>query len=69
MVSALRPGAAVPRCDRLHPFTALSNPVFTDNQAALPIFNPAGYQGEEAARRPYPLLLLNDGQNLFFDQE
>ncbi len=41
--------------------------------AALPGFNslpppPPGYSREEAARHPYPLLLLNDGQNLFDDR-
>ena len=27
----------------------------------------AGYSREEAARRPFPILLLNDGQNVFED--
>lgn len=40
-----------------------------EGKRMLRVWLPPGYQGEEAARRPYPLLLLNDGQNLFFDQE
>jgi enterochelin esterase-like enzyme len=35
----------------------------------LRVWLPPGYQREEAARRPLPLLLLHDGQNLFFDKE
>ncbi len=42
-------------------------PASSNNRIHLP--SAAGYQREEAARRPYPLLLLNDGQNLFFDKE
>ena len=51
MVSALHPRAAALGCDRFHPCTALSNPVSTDNQAALPILKSSTLQAIMGRRR------------------
>ena len=44
-------------------------PAFPPSPPPLPPpRTPAGYSRTEAARHPLPLLLLNDGQNLFDDR-
>ncbi|GAB4823020.1 hypothetical protein N2152v2_010066 [Parachlorella kessleri] len=41
--------------------------VHIEKERLLRVWLPPGYSREEASRHPYPLLLLNDGQNLFDD--
>ena len=51
-----------------HPSQRLSACLAPSHPPASAPASPAGYSRTEAARHPLPLLLLNDGQNLFDDR-